>query len=260
MRYLTLGDDTFHCEADLIAGTPTVVFIHALGADLRIFDECASALSRQKIGCMHYDLRGHGLTDLGRPPRVIDDHAGDLAALMDAAGVARATICGVSVGGMIALGLWRRRPDLVERLMLCCTGAKIGTAETWNLRIAAIEQGGTAAVAEAVLQRWFAAEDYRRGGGNIALCRNMLVNGSAAGYAATCVALRDSDLSVVAVTVDVPCHCVAGEFDGSTPPDFVRGLHASIPGSRFTVISGAGRLPPLQQPAAFSLELLAFLG
>jgi len=258
MRFLTLGDETFHVEADL-AGASTVVFIHALGADLRIFDECAALLARQNIGCFRYDLRGHGLSDLGRPPAHIDDHSADLAALMDAAGVTKATICGVSVGGMVALGLWPRRPDLVERLALCCTGAKIGTAEAWNQRIAAICEGGTASVAEAVLQRWFSPEQYRLGGGKVALCRNMLANGSAPGYAATCVALRDSDLTEVAATVDVPCLCVAGEFDGSTPPEFVRDLHASLAGSQFTVIPGAGHLPPFQQPEAFARELLGFL-
>jgi len=237
MQHLALGADTFYIKSHLIAEAPTVVFIHALGAD----------------------LRGHGLSDLGRAPKHIDDHAADLAALLDAVGVRRATICGVSVGGMIALGLWRRRPDLVERLMLCCTGAKIGTTEAWNQRIATVQQGGPAAVAEAVLQRWFSAEEYQRGVGKVALCRNMLSKGSTAGYVATCVALRDSDLNEAARAVNVPCLCVAGEHDGSTPPEFVRGLHESIPRSRFTILSGAGHLPPLQQSMAFTREILRFI-
>jgi len=259
MQFLTLGGDTFHIKSHLIADAPVVIFIHALGADLRIFDAVSRALVDENVGNLRYDLRGHGLSDLGRPPRHIDDHADDLAALMDAAGVTRATICGVSVGGMIALGLWRRRPDLVERLVLCCTGARIGTTEAWNQRIASVNQGGTAVVAEAVLQRWFSAEDYSRGGGMVALCRNMLSGSSAAGYAATCVALRDSDLTEAAKAVDVPCLCVAGEFDGSTPPDFVRSLHERVAGSRFTIVPGAGHLPPLQRPEAFARVLMEFI-
>jgi len=259
MQFLTLGGDTFHIKSHLIAEAPTVIFIHALGADLRIFDAVTRTLADENIGSLRYDLRGQGLSDLGTPPAHIDDHAADVAALMDATGVTRATICGVSVGGMIALALWRGRPDLVGRLMLCCTGARIGTAESWTQRIQAVQQGGTASVAEAVLQRWFPREEYLRGGGRVALCRNMLSNGSAEGYAATCAALRESDLTGAAKTVDVPCLCVAGEHDGSTPPDFVRGLHALIPESRFTVIAGAGHLPPLQRPEAFSRELMGFL-
>jgi 3-oxoadipate enol-lactonase len=259
MQFLSVGGDTFHIKSHLIADSPTVIFIHALGADLRIFDAVVRELADENVGSLRYDLRGHGLSDLGRAPRHIDDHAADLAALIDATGVKKATICGVSVGGMIALALWRRRPELVERLALCCTGAKIGTTEAWNQRIAAVRQGGPAAVAEAVLQRWFSPEEYQRGGGKVALCRNMLSHGSAAGYVATCVALRDSDLTEVAAAVDVPCLCIAGEFDGSTPPELVRGLHESLAKSRFAILPGAGHVPPLQQPEALTREILDFV-
>ena len=71
-------------------------------------------------------------------------------------------------------GARRRHPECVENLVLCCTGAKIGTDESWNQRIAAIERGGLGAVAEGVLQRWFPPHDYAKGGGAVALCRNML--------------------------------------------------------------------------------------
>ena len=79
---------------------------------------------------------------------------------MEAMGVERAPICGVSVGGAIALGLYRRLPHRATHLVLNNTGAKIGTAESWNARIAAVETGGVEAVAEAVLQRWFPAAEY----------------------------------------------------------------------------------------------------
>ena len=260
MQHLALGKDTFYIKSRLIAHAPTVVFIHALGADQRIFDAVASGLADENVGSLRYDLRGHGLSDLGAPPTHIDDHVNDLAALLDAADIGQATLCGVSVGGMIALGLWRRRPDLVENLILSSTGAKIGATEAWNQRIAAVREGGTAAVAESVLQRWFSAEEYARGGGNVALCRNMLLHARDAGYIATCVALRDSDLTEVARTVDVPCLCIAGDVDSSTPPALVRELHESIPGSKFTLLHGAGHLPPLQRADAFTQEIQDFLG
>ena len=83
MRFLTLGGDTFHIKSHLIADAPVVIFIHALGADLRIFDAVSRALVDENVGNLRYDLRGHGLSDLGQAPRHIDDHAADLAALMD---------------------------------------------------------------------------------------------------------------------------------------------------------------------------------
>ena len=137
MRFMTLGADTFHVEADLIAGAPTVVCIHPLGADLRVFDELAALLLRASVGVLRYDLRGHGLSELGAPPKLPDDHAADLSAILDIAGVERAVVCGVSIGGVIAQAFYRRRPEAVERLVLVATGAKIGTRESWDQRIAA---------------------------------------------------------------------------------------------------------------------------
>jgi 3-oxoadipate enol-lactonase len=129
---------------------------------------------------------------------------------MDRMGIACSTICGISVGGEIALGLSQRYPEKVARLVLCCTGAKIGTVESWNERIGEVEKCGVAAIVEAVLQRWFPPAAYRKGGGVLALARNMLSRTPTAGYVATCIALRDSDLTDAAHAVRVPTLCIAG--------------------------------------------------
>lgn len=260
MQSMSVRGATFHVEAKLRPERPSVVFVHALGADLRIWDDVVEALARADVGTLRYDFRGHGLSDLGVPPRVMADHAADLAAILKTAGVEKATVCGVSAGGMIALALADAHPEHVERLVLCCTGAKIGTSETWNLRIESVERSGVADLAEAVLQRWFPPADYVRGGGALALCRNMLANTSRAGYIATSVTLRDSDLTEAARRLKVPALVIAGDSDGSTPPDFVRDFAALIPGAEFKLIAGAGHLPPLQQPAILSREILDFLG
>jgi 3-oxoadipate enol-lactonase len=259
MRYVQVGDATLHVETEGPSDLPKVVFVNSLGSDLRIWDDVVVALARANIGALRYDLRGHGLSDLGSPPALIDDHVSDLAAVMDQMGVARSTICGISVGGQIALGLSQRHPDKVARLILCCTGAKIGTIESWDARIAAVEKGGVGAVAEAVLRLWFPPDAYREGGGMLALARNMLSRTPAAGYVATCVALRVSDHTDAARAVRVPTLFVAGEEDGSTPPALVRGLSALVPGSQYIEIAGAGHLPCLQRPAELSGRILDFL-
>jgi len=201
MRFAQIRDATLQVDVRLFADRPTVVFVNSLGSDLRIWDGVVEALARARIGAARYDLRGHGLSDLATPPSRMEAHIDDLAALMDHLAIQRATICGISVGGMIALGLSHRRPEKVAALILCCTGAVIGTAETWNARIAAVEQGGVASIAETVLQRWFSPAAYGEGGGLLAIARNMLARTPAAGYAATCVALRDADLTQAAQAV-----------------------------------------------------------
>ncbi len=259
MQSAKVGDAWLHVAADLRPDGRNVVYINSLGSDLRIWDGVAARLKAAGFGALRYDLRGHGLSDLGTPPRLIADHARDLAAVMDAFGVARAPICGVSVGGVIALGLAAAHPERVERLVLNNTGARIGTPEIWNPRIAAVEQGGVAAIAEAVLERWFPPEMRAANAAEVALARNMLIRTPAAGYAATCVALRDSDLTEAARAVRVPTLCVAGELDGSTPPSLVRALAGLVPGAEYFEIPGAGHLPCLQTPQPLAERLIAFL-
>ena len=259
MRFAQIRDATLQVDVRLFADRPTVVFVNSLGSDLRIWDDVVEALAKARIGAVRYDLRGHGLSDLGTPPSRMEAHIDDLAALMDHLAIQRATICGISVGGMIALGLSHRRPEKVAALILCCTGAIIGTAETWNARIAAVEQGGVASIAETVLQRWFSPAAYGEGGGLLAIARNMLARTPAAGYAATCIALRDADLTQSAQAVRVPTLCIAGEYDGSTPPELVRTLSGLIPGSQFRLIANAGHLPCIERPEELAGLMLSFL-
>lgn len=257
MKAVKIGDAWLHAEAE--GGGRTVVYVNSLGSDLRIWDGVVAALRPAGFGALRYDLRGHGLSDLGTPPKRIADHVADLAGVMDAFGVGRAAICGVSVGGVIALGLAQAHPDKVEKLVLSNTGAKIGTPETWNPRIAAVAQDGVAAVAEAVLERWFPRALHEADDPRVALARNMLTRTPAAGYVATCVALRDSDLTEAARGVKVPTLCVGGTLDGSTPPSLVRSLAALVPGAEYFEIEGAGHLPCVQTPETLAQRMLAFL-
>ena len=259
MQSAQLGDATFHIDVGLSTDGPNVVFVNSLGSDLRIWDGVVDALAAARIGAVRYDLRGHGLSDLGTPPNRMDAHIDDLAALMDHLGIARATVCGISVGGMIALGLSHRLPQKVGGLILCCTGHLIGAADIWNARIATVEQGGVAAIVDAVLQRWFSPAAREKGGGAFALARNMLSRTNAAAYAATCRALRDADLTEAARAVGVPTLCVAGEFDSSTPPELVETLSGLVPGSQYRVIANAGHLPCLERPDELAGLILNFL-
>lgn len=259
MQSVRVGDAWLHVEADLAADGRNVVYINSLGSDLRIWDGVVARLKGAGYGALRYDLRGHGLSDLGTAPKLIGDHVADAIEVMDAFGVVRAAICGVSVGGVIALALAAARPERVERLVLCCTSAKIGTQASWNARIASVQQGGVGAVAQEVLQRWFPPALRDADAPEVALARNMLTRTPTRGYVATCVALRDSDLTEGARGINVPALCVAGALDGSTPPSLVRSLAALISGAEYAEIEGCGHLPCLQEPAALAERLRQFL-
>ena len=229
------------------ANAPLVVFANSLGTDLRIWNGVLDCLGG-RIQSICYDKRGHGLSDAPAAPYTLDNHIDDLAGLLDHLRVDRAIFCGVSVGGMIALGLAARRPGMVRGLILCDTAHKIGSDDLWNQRIEAIRRNGMESIADSVLERWFSPSFRQALPEAVAGWRNMLVRTPVDGYVGTCAALRDADLTADAKKLNVPVRCLCGSEDGATPPGLVRSMSNLIPRSRFQLVDGAGHLPCIEGP------------
>ncbi|EIM29774.1 3-oxoadipate enol-lactonase [Microvirga lotononidis] len=233
------------------ADGPTLVFINSLGSDFRIWQEVVPDFA-DRFRVVLYDKRGHGLSDAPAAPYTIDDHTDDLIALLDHLKIDKAAFVGLSVGGMIAQRLAVRSPKRVQALALCCTAAKIGTPDLWAERIAGVENSGIEPLADNVLQRWFTPLFRETHPDEVAGWRNMLVRTPAHGYAGTCAAIRDADLRSDAGRIGVPTLCVAGDQDGSTPADVVKGTADLIPGAGFALIEGAGHIPCVEKPSVLS--------
>jgi 3-oxoadipate enol-lactonase len=258
MQFVRAGDITTHYAAAGAGDAPVVVFAHALGTDLRIWDDVVASVSRD-YRCLRYDQRGHGLTDLGAAPITIPLLATDLLRLLDALHVERAVICGMSIGGLIAQQAYHLAPARCAGLVLCDTGPSIGSPELWNDRIAAIGRDGIAALADGILARWFGPAF--RGNRRAAYdgFRNMLTRTAVEGYIGACAAIRDADLTALTRSLAVPTLVICGAGDAATPPDRVAAFAAAIPGARYEVIDGAGHLPCVERADVFARLLLSFL-
>ena len=259
MQFTKVNGVTLHYQLiGAPAGKPAMVFINSLGTDFRIWRDVLVRLAGD-VAVVTYDKRGHGLSDIGEPPYSMDDHIGDLEALMDMLKLENAVICGFSVGGMIAQGLYQKRPDLVRALVLCDTGHKIGDADLWNSRIETIEADGIESIAGPILERWFCERFRTEEPGALAGYRNMLCRTPVGGYAGTAAAIRDTDYTEQAGQIAVPTLCVVGEEDGATPPDLVGELARMIPGARYQQIPSAAHLPCIEQPVVLTDAIRAFL-
>lgn len=235
----------------------TLVYLHSLGSDLRIWDGVVARLPRHEH--LRFDQRGHGRSDVPPGPYVISDLAEDVLRLVATAGLDRVVLVGVSVGGMVAMRAALARPDVVVGLVLCDTAAKVGDEASWNARIAAVLEGGIEGIADQVLARWYppsfdaarptAYRDYRE----------MLTATPVAGYVATCEALRDEDLRALVGEIAQPALVLCGSEDGSTPPDLVQGFAASLPDARFELVDGAGHLPSTDAPEVVAERMTEFL-
>jgi 3-oxoadipate enol-lactonase len=240
------------------AGDRAVLFIHALGADLDIWGGVVAQLPAG-MRYLRYDLRGHGRSALAPGPYSLALLAADLLALMDALNIARATLCGVSIGGLIAQAAALAAPGRVDGLILCDTASRIGSRDGWQARIDAVTARGLADMAGEITARWYAPGFCAA---EPALCderRERLAGMAPAGYVAACHALRDGDLTPDRARLTAPALVICGEDDVAAPPAQSRDLAASLPGARLEIMSGVGHLPPVEAPARLAGLIESFL-
>ncbi|MEL6563647.1 MAG: 3-oxoadipate enol-lactonase [Pseudomonadota bacterium] len=256
MHMADLGDVSLHYRIDGPQDGAPVVFVNSLGTDLRLWDPILPLLPAG-LRILRFDKRGHGLSSCPDAPYRMGALVSDTERLMDHLGFRDVLFVGLSVGGMIAQGLAVKRLDLMRAMVLSNTGAKIGTADMWSERIAAVEAGGIEALADAMMERWFSAAF--RAGPDLQLWRNMLVRQPDEGYAGCSAAISGTDFFTTTATLRLPTLGIAGSEDGSTPPDLVRETVDLIPGSQFALIRKAGHLPCVEQPEEFARLVSDFI-
>lgn len=237
-------------------GAP-VVFANSLGTDFRLWDKVIARLPQQGLKYIRYDKRGHGLSECPDAPYAMGALVRDVEMLMDHLEVRDAIFVGLSIGGMIAQGLAAKRLDLVRAMVLSNTGARIGTRDMWAERIAGVKAGGIEALADAIMQRWFAAPFHKTD--EFHAWRNMLVRTPAQGYMGCSHAIAGTDFYTTTASLRLPTLGIAGSEDGSTPPDLVRETVGLVPGSQFHLIRGVGHLPCVEAPDEFARVLSEFI-
>jgi 3-oxoadipate enol-lactonase len=235
---------------------PVMVLSNGLGTDLRMWDPLVPHLPAG-LRVIRYDRRGHGLSDVPPAPYSMGLLIRDTEALLDHLGIRDCTFVGLSLGGMVAQGLAVKRPDLVGALVLSNTAARIATAEIWQDRITTAKRDGLAALSDSTLQRWFTAPF--RAGPDVALWRNMFEATPLQGWIGGASAIAGTDFYTTTAGLHLPTLGIAGERDGSTPPDLVRETVDLVHGSRFALIRKAGHLPHVEQTGAYLDALRSFL-
>lgn len=259
MAFARIADIVLHYDfTEAGKDGPLLVFLNSLGTDFRIWRGVVDRLAGA-FPTLLYDKRGHGLSDTGEAPYAMDDHVDDLAGLLDRIGAGKVVLCGLSVGGLIAQRFQQRYPDRLLGLVLCGTAHRVGTRDGWNDRIARVHAEGLAPIADMVMPLWFTPAFHRESPAELAGYRNMVSRQPADGYAGTCAAIRDADYTAAARGISVPTLCIAGDGDGSTPPDLVRSMADLIPGARFETIREAAHIMCVEQPGAVAALVRGFM-
>lgn len=233
---------------------PAVVLSNSLGSDRRMWDAQLADLERH-FTVVRYDTRGHGASPVPTGPYSIDDLTDDLVALLDRLRIERAHLVGLSLGGMTAMRLAARNPERVDRMVLLCTGAHLPPAQSWTDRAAAVRAGGSAAVAAAVVARWF-TPDYP---GDRAFWEGMVAGTPAVGYAGCCEAIAKLDLREDLRSITAPVLAIAGGADPATPPATLARITDAIPGAHLLVVEHAAHLANAEQPGIITPAIIDHL-
>jgi len=256
--FASIGEIVVHYAEAGPSGAPAVVFIHSLGTDRRVWDRVIPTVAAEHR-TLSYDLRGHGLSDDPPGPYRLDQLVADLCRLLEDRGVETAVLVGISIGGQIALECAARHPALAKGLVLVDTAVRIGTVDGWNQRIDTVQRSGLESVVPRVLERWFAASFRAEEAACVQGFGHMLARMSAAGYVASCAALRDADLTQTARGVETPALVITGGEDQATTPDEGRALAGMLPRARFELVPGAAHLPCVEQPFRVAAAIRRFL-
>ena len=208
---------------------------------------------------MRYDTRGHGASSSPTAPYSLDLLVADLVGLMNHVGIDQAHIIGLSLGGMIALGMTLDHPSRVSSVVCCDARADAPPPYVagWKSKITTVHQHGMAAVVDDTLARWFTESALSASANQniIELAKDMILTTSIEGYCGCAAALTGLDYLGRLPTLSVPAHFIVGASDTAAPPQIMSKMAEIVPRSRLDVIDSAAHLPNLEQPAAFNTSL-----
>jgi 3-oxoadipate enol-lactonase len=252
------------CVYDSETGSRGVVLLsHSILSAAAMWEAQAALLHQGGYRVLAMDTRGHGAsgpTELGFS---LDDLGRDCIGVLDALGRSRAHFMGLSLGGMIGIGLGIHQTARFESLVICDTRADMPKemADSWNPRIELALSQGCAAMADATVERWFGA-DYAKDPANSALMqefKSQIGATSANGFVGCARAIQKLDYAPQVEAITVRTTFVSGENDGPFPKALTE-LAQRLPQARYRSVSKAGHLPNVQNPAEFNQILIDHFG
>jgi 3-oxoadipate enol-lactonase len=243
-------------------GSSVIIFIHGFPFNKSMWNLQVESL-KDKYRLITYDIRGHGNSDAGNEVFSIDLFVNDLINFMDALKIDKAILCGLSMGGYIALNAIEKYKERFDALILSDTQCIADTPEAEKKRINAIEsirKTGVEKYAEESIKNLFASESFTTRIKEIADVREMIVKTPEQSLCRTLLALSVRKETCHRLSeIKVPVLIMVGNEDKITPPAAARFMHEIIEGSLLKIIDHAGHLSNLENPDEFNVQLKRFV-
>lgn len=260
---LTIPVNNFHLSYDDIGeGIIPIIFLHGYPFDKTMWQGQLDFLksSYRLIPC---DIRGFGKSTDEESSLSIDLFADDLIEFMDELNIDKAIICGLSMGGFIALNAMKRFPDRFEALILCDTQCIADTPEVKEKRyktINEIEADGVANFNEGFIKSVFHKDSITNKKELVEQLRSVVFANSEHVIIQGLIALADrSETCSILDEITIPTLIICGREDEVTPLAQSEFMNKAIEGSVLHVIDNAGHVSNLEQPDEFNKHLHDFL-
>ncbi len=261
MPFATLDGRRIHyTDTGVEDGRPTLLFVHAYTCNASLWDGMIARFA-PRFRCLAFDLPGHGQSDPNDRASNMDFLAQCAVAVLDDAGVSRAHICGLSIGGMVGQHLGFSYADRAHSLVLACTTGKLPpeAAGLWDDRLAAITTQGLWAQIGETIERWYGDGLLAQfGPADLDPVARMIGSTTVAGAVSCGLAVKAHDVLDRLDAIRLPTLVIGADRDLSFSMDHPKTLAAAIPGAQLVMLKDAGHLAPVQVPDAFEEALTSF--
>lgn len=238
---------------------PAVVLIHGGLVDSRQWDDQMAPLAAAHR-VLRYDLRGYGKSAV---PTAKFSHLEDLRALLDRLGIARATLVGLSLGGIVAADFALEYPGRVDRLVLVGTGLRGDTQPPDEKSLRAYQagaKGGAERYFETFLEADLLAGVRNRPAARERMHRMMVDNFKALAYLQSGMLVYPEPPTIERLPrIAAPTTVMVGSLDSQNLKNIADTIASKVPGARKIVIDGVSHHPPVEAPGAFTRLLLDVL-
>ena len=242
-------------------GVP-VVFIHGFPFDRAMWEPQVREVSKNRR-VLAYDVRGHGRSTAGDGQYSMELFVDDLVMLLDHLKVERAVLCGLSMGGYIALRAAERQPERLSGLVLCDTKSGPDTDEARIKRAAtifAVKKYGVPKFANEFIKAVLTEKTLKTKPAVVGSLLNSILGNSPLGISGALLAMAArTDTTAALAKLTAPALILVGEQDKITPPSASEAMLKALPKAAMHVIPGAAHISNLENPAVFNEKLLAFL-
>ena len=229
----------------------------SLGTSSNMWNNIVEDLAEQYF-VVAFDTRGHGQSQaLGLQNLSVDLFVQDVIDVADHLNISKFIYAGLSLGGAIGQLLAIKFPERVERLILCCTAAKFGEPRFWQERAEVVLKSGMEAILEPTKGRWFNPGTTESNEFAQHLLDELLTF-NPQGYANTCMAVADFDVSEQLDRITCPTLVIAGTEDLSTPVSVMQSVAKGISNATFIAVKGAAHLGNVEKPQEFKQAILNF--